>query len=138
MKKTLALCCMLLLPNQLTAAETSAGSLAWSVMESWKTDAKPVDFAQSLDGSTVFILGDDGKVHLYSFSGEKRGVVPVDKSTVAIDIAPRGEMLYLVDSNGGYKSVDISFVQDIDISGKGSMAKKHSQESDNKMQLKLF
>ena len=124
MKKALALCCLLFLPSQLMAAEAPAtGTLAWSVVESWKIDTKPIDFAQSLDGRTVFVLGDDSKVHLYSYSGEKLGAIPVDKTTVALDIAPRGEMLYLVDGNSTYKAVDISFIQDIDVAGSPFLGK---------------
>ncbi len=123
MKKALALCCMLLLPNQVATAASAPGTLSWSVVENWRIDTKPVDFAQSLDGRTVFVLGEDSQVYLYSFDGDKLGSIPVDKSTVALDIAPRGEMLYLVDSNSSYKALDISFVQDIDITGSPFLGK---------------
>jgi protein-disulfide isomerase len=86
-------------------------------MRTWKTEAKPVDFAQALDGRLVFVLEQDSKVRIYSAEGEQLGAVPVDQGTVAIDIAPRGEMLYVVDQNQNYKALDISFAKDIDISG---------------------
>lgn len=126
MKKTLALCCLFLLPGQFAAAQKAdqptAGKpdqLGWTVMQNWKMDAKPVDIAVHLvDGSIVFVLGEDSKVHLYSAAeGQKLGEIPVDPGTVAIDISPRGEMLYLVDKNQNYKALDISFAKDIDISG---------------------
>lgn len=126
MKKTLALCCLFLLPGQFAAAQQAdqpkAGKpdqLGWTVMQNWKMDAKPVDIAVHLvDGSIVFVLGEDSKVHLYSAAeGQKLGEIPVDPGTVAIDISPRGEMLYLVDKNQNYKALDISFAKDIDISG---------------------
>jgi protein-disulfide isomerase len=126
MKKTLALCCLFLLPGQFAAAQapqadqstaSKPDQLTWTVMQEWKMKTKPVDFVQALDGRIVFVLGDDSKVHLYSAEGQELGEIPVDQSTVAIDIAPRGEMLYLVDQNQNYKALDISFAKDIDVSG---------------------
>lgn len=120
MKKSLVLCGLLLLPAQLPAATPPAknmGNLDWSVQTTWKLSAKPLDFAQSLDNKRVYVLGEDSKVHIYGAKGKKMGSIPVDKSTTAIDIAPRGEMLYLVDSNNTYTAIDISFTKNIDTSG---------------------
>lgn len=125
-KKTLALCCLLLLSGQMASAQQPApeqqpaakpDALSWTVMQAWKTDSKPVHFVQSLDGRMVFILGEDSKVYLYSTEGQKLGVIPVDPGTIAIDITPRGEMLYLMDKSGAYKALDISFAKDIDLTG---------------------
>ncbi|WP_417909323.1 thioredoxin domain-containing protein [Candidatus Electronema sp. PJ] len=126
MKKTLTLGCFLLLFGQIASAQPPApeqqpaakpDALSWTVMQAWKTESKPVDFVQSLDGRIVFILGEDNKVYLYSTEGQKLGVIPADPDTVGVDISPRGEMLYLMDKSGAYKALDISFAKDIDISG---------------------
>ncbi len=120
MKKTLALCSLLLLPGQLFAATPPAkdsGSLDWSVQKSWKLSVQPIDFAQSLDNKFVYVLGEDSKVYIYSAAGKELGNIPVDKNTTAIDIAPRGEMLFLVNGDNTYTAISIAFTQDIDISG---------------------
>jgi predicted DsbA family dithiol-disulfide isomerase len=122
MKKTLTLCALLFVSSgQVLAQNTAAKStstLLTSSLATWQLTVKPVDFAQSLDNQLVFILGDDSKVHIYSTAdGTELGSVPVAKETVAIDIAPRGEMLFLVDSNKNYTALDISFAQDIDTAG---------------------
>ena len=120
MKKTLVLCGLLLLPAQLPAATPPAkemGDLDWSVQKTWKLSSKPVDIAQTLDNKMVFVLGEDSKVQIYDVDGKTIGTIPVDKSTTAIDIAPRGEVLYLVDDNNTYTAIDVSFTQNIDISG---------------------
>ena len=120
MKNTLIFCGLLLLPGQVLAAALPAkdtGALDWSVQTSWQLAAKPLDFVQSLDNKLIFVLGDDSMVHIYAVDGKEMGTIKVDKSTVAIDIAPRGEMLYLVDGNKTYTAIDISFTQDIDVSG---------------------
>jgi protein-disulfide isomerase len=137
-KKILAFSCLLLLSDQLASAQqptppapaqqpaVKADALSWTVMQAWKTESKPVDFVQSLDGRMVFILGDDSKVYLYSAEGQKLGVIPVDPGTVALDITPRGEMLYVMDKNGAYKALDISFAKDIDLSGSPFKGKENA------------
>lgn len=127
MKKILALCCLLLLPGRVMAEEAAAadgGTLAWSPAAEWKTDVKPVDIAQSLDGRLVYVLAADSQVHIYSADGKKLGAVPADSGTVAIDIAPMGERLYLMDGSGGYKALDITFTKSIDISGSPFLGKE--------------
>ena len=127
MKKILVLCGLLFLPMQVMATAPpaeEAGKLDWSVQTSWKISVKPLDFSHSLDNKLVYVLGDDSKVHIYDVKGKKKGAIPVDKSTVAIDIAPRGEMLFLIDQNNTYTAIDISFTQIIDISGSPFLGKE--------------
>ncbi len=129
MKKTLLLCSLLLVPVQALANTPPAkdtGSLDWSVQKTWKLSTKPVDFVQSLDNKMVYVLEEDSQVHIYSINGKEMGTIPVDKSTVAIDIAPRGEMLYLVDDNNTYTSIGVSFTQKIDVSGSPFLGKENA------------
>ncbi|RWX50013.1 Protein-disulfide isomerase [Candidatus Electrothrix marina] len=129
MKKTLTLCSLLLLSSSQVLAEDapakSGTTLITSPLSTWQMNVTPVDFAQSLDNKLVFVLGNDSKVHIYSSAdGVEQGSVPVAKETVAIDIAPRGEMLFLVDSNKNYTALDISFAQDIDTAGSPFLGKE--------------
>ena len=129
MKKTLTLCALLLMSSSQALAQDapaqSSATLFTSPLATWQMNVKPIDFAQSLDNRLVFVLGDDSKVHIYSSAdGVEQGAVPVAKETVAIDIAPRGEMLFLVDSNKNYTALDISFAQDIDTTGSPFLGKE--------------
>ncbi|MGB5685432.1 MAG: thioredoxin domain-containing protein [Candidatus Electrothrix sp.] len=131
MKKTLTLCTLLLLSSSQVLAENapakSSTTLSTSPLSTWQMTVTPVDFAQSLDNKLVFVLGNDSKVHIYSSAdGAELGSVPVAKETVAIDIAPRGEMLFLVDSNKKYTALDISFAQDIDTAGSPFIGKENA------------
>ncbi|MCW5211628.1 thioredoxin domain-containing protein [Desulfobulbus sp. TB] len=134
MKKTLTLCTLLLLSaSQVLLGNASAqsngthGTLLTSPATTWQMSVTPVDFVQSLDSRLVFILGNDSQVHIYSAAnGAELGSVPVAKETVAIDIAPRGEMLFLVDSNKKYTAMDISFAQDIDTTGSPFIGKENA------------
>ena len=122
MLKKIILCALLLLPLSAHALELkknhTSGDLNWSVQTTWTIPTKPLDIAQSLDNKKVFILGADAKVYIFTPDGKKLGELPVDANTSAIDIAPRGEMLYLINSKSNtYTAVDISFNQKIDITG---------------------
>jgi len=120
LKKTI-LCAALLLPLAVQAQEpkkTTASDLNWSVQASWPIPAKPLDVAQSLDNKKVFILGADAKVYIFTPDGKQLGALPVDPNVNAIDIAARGEMLYLVNSKTNtYTAIDVSFNQKIDVTG---------------------
>jgi len=120
LKKTI-LCAALLLPLTVQAQEpkkTTASDLNWSVQASWPIPAKPLDIAQSLDNKKVFILGADAKVYIFTPDGKQLGALPVDPNVNAIDIAARGEMIYLVNSKTNtYTAIDVSFNQKIDVTG---------------------
>jgi len=104
---------------------SSPDAVEWQKISQWKIDAKPVDFVHSLDNQKVYILGDDQKVHIFSTQGEKLGAVPVDKGVTAIDISPRGELLYLInDRDNTFTSLAISFVTPIDVTGAPYLGKE--------------
>lgn len=121
MKKYLAPAAIFLALLSTTALATtppeSNNRIDWSVQQSWKTDGVPLDFVQALDNTKVFFLGSDSKVHIYDPAGNKIGWVPVDKGVTAIDIAPRGEALYLINkTTKEYTALDINIIRNIDIS----------------------
>ncbi|MBM9537755.1 thioredoxin domain-containing protein [Desulfobulbus alkaliphilus] len=122
MLKHLLICALLLVPISLQAQGSSENQpendLNWTVLTSWALPTQPLDFTQSLDNKLVFILGADQKVHIFAADGKKLGEMPVDPGTSAIDIAPRGEFLFLVNEKTNvYTAIDISFNKKIDISG---------------------
>ena len=122
MVKKLLLTALLVLPLTVQAVELKknniSGDLNWSVQATWPIPAKPLGFVQSLDNKKVFVLGADAKVYIFNPKGKKLGELPVDPDTTAIDIAPRGEMLFLLNGKTNtYTAIDISFTQKIDIAG---------------------
>jgi len=98
--------------------QTPSTGLEYEVLTQWQLPEKPVDIVHSLDGKYVFILSSDSKVLIYSAQGKLEGSVPVDKGVNAIDIAPRAEMLYLIDGEKkSFTTMSINFIQNINISG---------------------
>lgn len=107
-----------LLSTSFSVPDVQGKTIDSSVASSWKLDAKPLDMVHSLDNKRVFILGDDHQVHVYSADGNKQGAIPVDKGVTSIDIAPRGEFLYLVNQQDNtFTSLTVSFTAKIDIAG---------------------
>jgi len=130
MKKIAAALMLMLLSSPViaqTLPASSAEPIDTSVTASWKLDAKPLGIVHSLDNKRVFILGADNKVHIYSSEGVKQGTIPVDKGVTAIDIAPRGEMLYLINSqDNSFTSLSVNFTTDIDITGAPFLGKENA------------
>lgn len=106
------------------AQETSAAytgrdnRLEWTQQESWQVAGKPLDMVHSLDGKYTFILNDKHQVLIYNQQGAIQGQIPVAAGVKAIDIAPQGEFLYLIDQDAAtFTSVAVDFVIDIDTAG---------------------
>lgn len=100
------------------ASEGKSDRLEWKVQNSWKLAGKPVDLVHSLDHKLVFVLTQDHQVLVYSQQGALQGKIPVGDNVTAIDIAPQGEMLYLIDGQeNSFTSVAMSYVVDIDVTG---------------------
>lgn len=90
----------------------------WKVQQHWPTQGKTIDMVHSLDGKLVYQLTDQQKVQIYNNKGQLQGSIPVDSGISAIDIAPQGESLYLIDNKqNSFTSVSVSFVVDIDTAG---------------------
>jgi len=79
----------------------------WTVKHTWKTEARPLDIAQSFDKKYAFILERDNKVHIYSITGERQKSFSVSPGTLALTVPSRKRILCLVDRNARYKSVQL-------------------------------
>jgi DNA-binding beta-propeller fold protein YncE len=122
-KQTVTGCALLLaslFSGQAMAAidTTPPTTIDWNVEKTWDLPAKPLDIVYSLDGKRVFILTDQQSVLVYDNLGEQTGSIPVDKGVSAIDIAPRGEKLFLINqANNSFSDLAIDFIVDINTAG---------------------
>ncbi|MCI5148139.1 MAG: hypothetical protein D3916_01825 [Candidatus Electrothrix sp. MAN1_4] len=112
-KITLSLVLLLLLPYlpTVTSGENVSKIIDWSQKKTWTTSSTPRDFAVSFDKKKIFILEADNKVRVYanSYNGIRLGIIKVAPTTVALDIAPRGGMLYLIGSDKTYTALEIIY-----------------------------
>ncbi len=102
--------------NALTAtSEGQNDHVEWKTVQSWPTGNRTLDMVHSLDGKYIFILNDKQQVQVFNRQGQLQGSIPVSTGVSAIDIAPQGEMLYLIDNEKNtFTAVSISFVVNID------------------------
>lgn len=92
--------------------------IEWENKQSWQTSSKTLDMVHSLDGKYVYILNDKQQIQVFSHEGQLQGNIPVAKGVSVIDIAPRGELLYVIDNEKQtFSTVAVSFVVDIDTAG---------------------
>lgn len=111
--------CMATGAKALPVAESGQDNrVEWKVQQSWSINAKTVDMVHSLDGKYVYILTDQKKVQIFDSKGQLQGAIPVDENVSAIDIAPQGDFLFLIDNKTmSFTAVSVSFVIDIDTAG---------------------
>jgi DNA-binding beta-propeller fold protein YncE len=92
--------------------------IEWNLQQNWPTAGKTLDMVHSLDGKFVYILSDEPSVQVFNNQGQLLGTIPVEEGVSAIDIAPLGEMLYVINNKTQtFSAVAVSFITDIDISG---------------------
>lgn len=128
LKKTVIISSLFLLSLAVAPLSSNASpgnAIDTSIRATWKIDTKPVDMVHTLDNKRVFILGDDSKVHIFTTDGKKQGTIPVDNGVTSIDIAPRGELLYLINAkNNTFTSLSISVTATIDVSSSPFLGKE--------------
>lgn len=81
-----------------TPSSGTDGSIEWKEVNSIQIPAQAIDFVYSLDGKYVFILMQNQRVLVYDQKGTLQGSIPVEAGVSAIDIAPQGQLLYLIDT----------------------------------------
>ena len=122
-KQCLTTCAILMLSFSASSAfavadASSSPGVQWQVENSWELPAKPLDLVYSLDGQRVFILTDQQQVLVYAADGNLLGKIAVKKGVSSIDIAPRGERLYLLnDQDNSFTDLSVDFVVNIDTTG---------------------
>ncbi|CAG36336.1 DsbA family protein [Desulfotalea psychrophila] len=94
------------------------GKVEWTLAQNWKAPAGVLDFAHSLDDKYVYFLTKEHKVMVYSREGKLQGFIPVAPGVSSIDIAPQGEIIYLLDStNNVFSAVRTDFVVEFNTKG---------------------
>jgi hypothetical protein len=106
-------------------ADNSSAKIDWQVQGEWKLPSTPLAVVYSLDQKHVFVLTDQHQVLIYDATGKIEGTIPVSKGVKAIDIAPRGESLYLIDSEKNtFTTVSIDYIVSINMAGSPFLGKE--------------
>lgn len=90
----------------------------WETQQVLNFKRKPVDVAVSARGSYLFVLTDDGIIHVYDSNGEQKGRIEAGKHVDKIACGSNENILLLKDSKSReIRKIKIDFIQDIDIKG---------------------
>lgn len=122
-KQCIAACAILMFSFSTSSAFAAADAKGLSrvqlqVEKKWELPSKPLDIVYSLDGKKVFILTDQEQVLIYKAEGELLGKINVDRGVSAIDIAPRGEKLFLINQkDNSFTDISVDFVVSVDTVG---------------------
>ncbi len=114
--------------SALAAVDTNEpGTVQLQVEKTWKTPDTPLDIVYSLDGKKVFILTNQSQVLVYKSTGDLLGKIDVGSGVTDIDIAPRGEKLYLIDSKeNSFTSLSVNFVVSVATTGSPFLGKENA------------
>jgi len=105
--------------------KSQSQKIDWQLEHEWNLSATPLDIVYSLDQKHVFILTDQHQVVIYDNTGKLEGTIPVAPGVKAIDIAPRGENLYLINADQKkFTSLAVDFILDINTKGSPFLGKK--------------
>jgi len=107
------------------AAEANGSNkIQLQVEKKWKLPDKPLDIVYSLDGKKVFILTSQNQVLIYKADGSPLGKIDVEKGVTAIDIAPRGENLFLINQkDNSFTDMSVDFVVSVNTVGSPYLGK---------------
>lgn len=114
----LALCCLALVVSEVFAETPSAGTMELNVLKTIQLEATPVDVAITPDGRRLFVLTDQGEIHVYASATEIESRIPVGKHINRMKAGPGGSTLILGSSDRKtVEIVGVDFIRNIDISG---------------------
>ena len=90
----------------------------WEISGAIQLNEIPIDVAQTQGGDLTYILTDQAKVLIYSAAGKAVGTIPVDPSVTDIAISPKGDKIFLINSQRKtLKTVTVDFIVDINVAG---------------------
>ena len=89
-----------------------------AIKDTIEISGKPLDTALSGDNKYFYVLGDNGKVHIYSAANKLLESIDVDKNINIIDASQDGSTLYLTNAKSGTVQIlSMEFVQNIGYEG---------------------
>ena len=97
-------------------AQTQTLGLESSIVNQMKLPEQPKALAHSLDGKLLFILTYNNEVLVYNQTGQLEGTIPVPRGVNDIDIAPRGDLLFLINEEEQTHTVmTVDFIKEIKV-----------------------
>ncbi len=90
----------------------------WQTRQTMTLDKKPVDVVVSSRGSYIFILTEDGTIHVYDSAYNLKGKIDAGKNTDSITCGPDENILILKNKKEReIRTIFVEFLQEINIKG---------------------
>lgn len=100
------------------AASICFATVEWQIIQTLNIDASPLDMAVSPDGRSIYVLTEDGNIHIYSADGILKDKIHIGSQVDHIKIGPKGERLFVSSrQNKTLKVITLDYIYDINISG---------------------
>ncbi len=97
----------------------------WQTQMTFNLDKKPVDMVMSIRGSYLFVLTEDGIVHVYDSNYNLKGEIKAGKDTDSIAGGPDDNILLLKSKKKReIRSILVEFIQKINIEGAPFMGRE--------------
>ena len=97
---------------------SASAEVDWQVQQTINLEKKPIDVAVSARGSYLFILTDDGIVHVYDKAGNLKGLIEPGKNVDGIACGSDENILILKNKKKReVRTIIVEYIQDIDIEG---------------------
>ncbi|MGD9159736.1 MAG: thioredoxin domain-containing protein [Desulfobacteraceae bacterium] len=111
--KIIFLICMCLICPLSASAEVD-----WSVQQIIDFEQKPVDIVMSSRGSYMYVLTEDGIIHIYDSSGNLKGRIEAGKNVDQIASGSKENILILKSKkNKEIRTISVEFIKEINIEG---------------------
>lgn len=100
------------------AVSVCYAEVEWQIINTLNIDGTPLDVAVSPDGRIIYVLTEDGNIHIYSASGAIQDTVVVGPQIDRIKLGPKGEHLIVSSrKNKTLQIISLNFVHNISSSG---------------------
>ena len=100
----------------LTLAYPALSEVDWQIQQTLNLQDDPVDMVLSRGGSYLYVLTDDGVVHVYSSSGDLKGSMQVGKDAGSLAAGPSDDIIFVNNKKDkSIKRILVDFIYDFDL-----------------------
>ena len=102
----------------LTLTGFSNAQVEWDVQRTFNLEKPALDVAVSLNGRWVYVLIDQGEIHIYSHEGTRKGKISVGNSADGIKPGPAEDVLFISNrENKTLQVIMLDFIRNINTKG---------------------
>jgi hypothetical protein len=96
----------------------------WQPQTTFNLDKKPVDMVMSIRGSYLFILTEDGIIHVYDSNYNLKGKIKAGKDIDSITSGPDDNIIILKSKKDReIRTILVDFIQEINVEGSPFLGK---------------